>query len=169
MVINNMDVAMLVHKFRRARMEVVKSVSSNSNTLREADKTRFLAYLADIKQAIAHFNGQPELDLPEWTPADISVGEPEQVPPPENEALLHMSNILEAAEVEIVHSQSARQGAGLISHDAGRVSALMDKLEDFINGYMSNQLPLDYPESSPLRDSTGAGRKLSPSQRATTR
>jgi len=162
MIVQNMDIEMLIRKVQRAREEVVKSASSSHNGLKESDRKRFLSYIDDLKRLIIFFVDQPEMDLPEWTPTDITIVDLETMATPENEALLHLSQILAALEIEVANAQSARDGAGLISHDAARFTALLDKAQKFIEGYIAESLPIDYPESSPLRDNTGPGNKTVP-------
>jgi hypothetical protein len=62
-------------------------------------------------------------------------------------------------EAEIGNSQSARLGDSIISHDEDRIRAIAAKMEAFLDDYVEIHLPLDLPESAPLRAQTGPGRK----------
>ncbi len=157
--VQNMDIAMLTRKIVRMHEEAYKSASANHNGMKQADKARALSYFSDIKNLLAFFLAQPELDMPEWTPTDIAIPDLVVGPMPENEAIVHYCTILQALFTEVVHCQSARDGAGVLSHDANRILAIVEKAEQFLEGYMSETLPIDYPESSPMRESTGSGKK----------
>jgi len=81
------------------------------------------------------------------------------LPVPENEALAHLDQIYSALYQEVIYSQSARDSAGLVTHDAVRFNSLIDKAQTFLDGYIAEMLPTDYPESSPQRELTGQGRR----------
>ena len=158
-IVQNMDVAMLSRKLVRMYEEAVKSASSSHNGIKGADKARFLAYLADFRAALLFFVDQPEMDMPEWTPTDIQIPDLAATIQPENEAIFHFATIIQALYTEVTLCQSARDGAGILSPDASRFEALLEKCEKFLEGYMTDSLPIDYPESSPARETTGPGKK----------
>ena len=156
---NNMDIAGVIRRSRRFRFETVKAVSSSLANVSASDFNRAKSYLNALTVYLDHVVAQPQLDLPEWAPHDINLGEPEVISMPENEALVDLLMMYDAMEVEIGHSQSSRQATGIVSHDELRIRNIIAKMENFLDGYISNVLPLDLPESSPLRENTGAGRK----------
>ena len=99
-----------------------------------------------------------QLDLPEWAPTEIDLGEPEALEMPENESIFDLMMHYDALEVELGSSQSSRQATGIIAHDEVRIRAVVQKLNAFLDNYVAQVLPLDLPESSPLRPQTGSGR-----------
>lgn len=158
MKVYNMDVAGIIRRLRRFRFETVKAVSSSLASVSEADFTRAKSYLEALTTYLNWIVAQPQLDLPESSPREIDLGEPEALTLPENEALVDLMNLYDVFEVEIGHSQSARQSTGIISHDEVRIRALIEKMNRFLDDYVAEVLPLDLPESAPLRPVTGEGR-----------
>jgi hypothetical protein len=57
-----------------------------------------------------------------------------------------------------VHSQSARNAAGLTKFDEARLLAIVTKVENFLASYIATVTPLDLPESSPMRTAATAGK-----------
>ena len=94
---------------------------------------------------------QPQLDLPETAPRSYQLDADPTVPLIENEAIRDTIVMLEVARDELINSQSARMPVGLLSFDSRRVSAVVDKVEAFLNSYIREVQPLDLPESSPSR------------------
>lgn len=159
MEVNNIDIAGLIRRLRRFRFETVKAVSSGLATMSASDMARAKSYLAAVSSYINWIMSQPTLDLPEWSPKKIDLGNPEALPMPENESLVDMMMLYDVLEVEIANCQSARQATGLISHDLKRITDLVAKMNAFLDDYVTKVLPLDLPESSPFRIETGEGRK----------
>lgn len=158
MKVYNMDVAGIIRRLRRFRYETVKAVSSSLANVSEADFARAKSYLEALTKYLNWIVAQPQLDLPESSPREIDLGEPEALTLPENEALVDLMNLYDVFEIEIGHSQSARQSTGIISHDEVRIRALIEKMNRFLDDYVAEVLPLDLPESAPLRPVTGEGR-----------
>ena len=158
MKVYNMDVAGVIRRARRFRYETVKAVSSALASMSEADMLRAKSYLAAVSTYLDHVVSQPQLDLPESSPFEIDLGEPDALLLPENESLVDLLMMYDALEKEIGNSQSARQSTGVISHDEKRIRALVEKMGRFLDDYVASVLPLDLPESAPLRAMTGAGR-----------
>lgn len=158
MIVNNHDVAGVIRRLRRFKFETVKSASSALASVSEADFTRAKAYLSSVTTYLNWIVSQPQLDLPESSPMNIDLGDAEVLDIPENESLVDLISMYDAMEKEIGSSQSARMATGIISHDEARVRALIAKMEAFLDSYVAEVLPLDLPESAPLRASTGAGR-----------
>ena len=158
MIVNNADVAGLVRRIRRFRVETVKSASSQLAATSEADISRALSYFASCNSYILWVTDQPALDLPESSPREYDLGEAEALAMPENEALADLMNMYEVFEIEIGSSQSARQPSGIIEPDLIRINGLLQKMENFVTNYIQAVQPVDLPESAPLRVTTGAGR-----------
>lgn len=159
MLVYNMDVAGLVRRIRRFRFETCKAVSSNLAAVSGSDFERAKSYLAAVTSYIDWIVSQPYLDLPEFAPKAMELGEPEKLPAAENESIVDLMVMYDALEVEIANSQSARQATGLISHDEKRIRNVIAKMNAFLDTYVSQVLPLDLPESSPYLPMTGEGRK----------
>ena len=158
MIVNNMDIAGVIARMRRFRYETIKAVSSGVANVSSADVERLKSYSAAITEYLDWMVSTPVLDLPESSPRDYDLGEPEQVSLPENEALVDIMRLWDVAEIEIGNSQSARNATSIISHDEVRIRNIVGKMEAFIDGYVSRVQPLDLPESAPLRPNTGVGR-----------
>ena len=158
MIVNNLDVAGVIRRLRRFKMETVKSASSALAAVSGADFDRAKSYLNAVSVYMDWIVSQPQLDLPETSPKVIDLGEGEAFAMPENESLVDLCALYDAMEVEIANSQSARMSTGIISHDEDRIRAIIEKMTAFLDGYVSKVLPLDVPESSPARVSTGPGK-----------
>jgi hypothetical protein len=159
MIVYNYQIAGLIRRLRRFRFESVKAASSALAHVTEHDLTRARAYLAAVVSYLDWVVSQPQLDLPESTPREIDLGDAEKLTMPENESLVDMMIMYDLLESEIGNSQSARLGDSIISHDETRFRSIVDKMELFLTDYVEVHLPLDLPESSPLRAQTGPGRK----------
>lgn len=158
MKVFNYQIAGLIQRLRRFRFETVKAASSGLAHVNEHDMRRAEAYLNAAETYLNWVVSQPQLDLPESSPREIDLGDPEKVDMPENEALVDLMRMYDLMEVEIGNSQSARLGDSVISHDEKRVRDLIAKMRAFLLDYVAQVLPLDLPESAPLRPQTGAGR-----------
>ena len=158
MDVYNIDVAGCIRRMRRFQEETIKAASSGLANTSAADMGRAVSYLAAITAYLDHVVSQPQLDLPEWSPKIINLGEAEVMAMPENESLVDLMTLWQAMEVEIANSQSSRQATGIVSHDENRMRAIIAKAESFLTSYVAVIQPLDLPESAPLRDQTGPGR-----------
>lgn len=158
MEVSNHDIVSLVRRIRRFRSEVTKSVSSGVSEFSDYDKNRLESYLVAVKDFKSWMVSQPNLDMPETNPMVIEIGETPEVTDMENDDLLLIANLFSLIEKELVNSQSARRGTGLISHDSARFDSYIKKIELFITDYIAGNTPLDLPESSPMVASTGHGR-----------
>ena len=154
----NHDIAGIVRRMRRFKYEWAKAASGQASFVSNADGERLQSYLDSIRSFKKWCQSEPDLDLPESSPKTHDLGEAEVVPLPDNEAVVDVMNLWDLMVHELMHSQSSRMPARLIEHDERRLDALLDKTERFLKDYISNILPLDLPESSPLRGSTGLGR-----------
>lgn len=159
MEIHNHDVAGLIRRLRRFRYETVKADSSMLADVNKFDLQRAKSYITACRTYLDWIVAQPQLDLPESAPRGFQLPDSKDLPEPENESLYDVVNMYDALEEEIANSQSARMGSGVISHDEGRIRAILDKLDNFILNYVEPTQPLDLPESAPKRESTGDGRK----------
>lgn len=155
----NHDIAGFVRRMRRFKYEWAKSASGNVAFVSEADADRLRSYLRGLLAYKAWFQTQPILDLPETSPREIDLGEAEQLAMPENEAIVDIMEHWDILEYELIHSQSSRMPARLISHDERRADQLLEKMSRFLEDYIMQIQPLDLPESSPLRGDVGPGRR----------
>jgi hypothetical protein len=97
------------------------------------------------------------MDTPETTPILIDVVCYGTVPPVENDSAWDMGQILDTIILELANSQSSNIGNGFLPpHDGARFDAYIARLESLISHSKGTE-PVDYPESSPRADSTGAG------------
>jgi len=136
-----------------------KVITRLDELARLTDSPTFLPELDHLGRYVDWVVSQPQLDLPESSPRVIDLGDPEKLDMPENESLLDLMTMYELLEAEIGNSQSSRLGDSLISHDEKRFRDLIAKMRAFLEDYVKNILPLDLPESAPLRAQTGDGLK----------
>lgn len=158
MKVYNHDLYALVKRMRRFKYELVKSVSANLGEASNHDMARLASYLDAMKAFKAWMVAQPELDLPETSPMELSVGESPELPAVDNDDFDVIVKLLNLLELELVNSQSARRATGLVVHDSVRFDAMVEKVESFINNYMAAANPLDLPESLPVAPMAGPGR-----------
>lgn len=157
--IYNHDVAGLYDRCNRFLQEMHKSVSSSTSDMNLFDQNRLLSYLNAIRAYHAWVMGQPLLDLPETHPRQIALASPPELAEPESEIVQDIVRMITLGRDELVNSQSARDPASLNVFDSTRLTAIVDKIEAYITSYVQAVTPLDLPESSPLHQMTGPGRK----------
>lgn len=154
----NVDVTYLADKLARYAGEVQMSVSSNVAFVNEFDMARLQQYLTDIDSAMAYITNQPQLDLPESHPMLHLIQPFPAMRDMESDEWDHVVRLLRSGYIELVNSQSARLGAGLIGFDAKRVSALVAKTRQWLNDYVGKRSPMDLPETSPQQAMSPAGK-----------
>ncbi len=159
MFVYNHDVDGLQRRINRFIEEMIKAASNTVSQVNAFDQTRLASYINAIREYQAFINGQPQLDLPETNPREFELGANPVVPDLENESLRDVVVLLELARDEIINGQSARMPSGLIPYDSARLTAIVDKVDSLLTNYISIVTPLDLPESSPMREITGPGRK----------
>lgn len=159
--IQNMDCAAVLARIQRFREEFVKSQSSPLAHYLGADLVRARTYLDNLLALMSHYEADPQLDLPEWAPHDIEVADPIPLDKPENEMVVDMARLVDALHFEVMHSQSAGMATSVISHDLKRWRDVISKMHSYLD-YAESVSPVDLPESSPTRMSTGPGRTGTP-------
>lgn len=155
--IYNLDVTYLADKLARYTGEVQMSVSSNVAFVNEFDMGRLQQYLIDIDRAVAYVLDQPQLDMPESHPMLHAIQPFPVMRDMESDEWDHVVRLLRAGYIEIVNSQSARLGAGLMPFDARRITALIAKTRQWLNDYVAERAPMDLPETSPQAAMSPAG------------
>ena len=153
----NLDVTYLADKLARYAGEVQMSVSSNVAFVNEFDMARLQNYLTDIDRAVAYVLAQPQLDLPESHPMLHYIQPFPEMRDLESDEWDHVVRLLRSGYIELVNSQSARLGAGLMPFDSSRVSALVAKTRQWLNDYVTQRSPMDLPETSPQQAMSPAG------------
>lgn len=153
----NHDIVGLYNRINRFIKEAMKNASSNNSAVNGFDLNRLKSYLSAIRFYHDHVQAAPELDLPETTPRLYTLREAPVVPDMENESIADICRLLELGRDELINSQSARQGAKLISFDSDRLLQVVTKTEKFLSEYVEKATPLDLPESSPRAPVTGDG------------
>lgn len=156
--IYNLDVTYLADKLARYTGEVQMSVSSNVAFVNEFDMARLQQYLTDIDSAVSYVLNQPQLDMPESHPMLHVIQPFPAMRDMESDEWDHVVRLLRAGYIEIVNSQSARLGAGLMPFDARRITALVAKTRQWLDDYVSKRSPMDLPETSPQQDMSPAGK-----------
>jgi hypothetical protein len=156
--IYNLDCTYLADKIARYAGEVQMSVSSNVAFVNEFDMARLQQYLTDIDKAVAYINDQPQLDLPESHPMVHAIQPFPTMRDMESDEWDHVVRLLRAGYIELVNSQSARLGAGLMPFDSRRVTALVAKARQWLNDYVAERSPMDLPETSPQQAMSPAGK-----------
>lgn len=155
----NHDIVGIYNRINRFIMEAMKNASSSNSQVNQFDLRRLKSYFDAILFYHDHVQGAPDLDLPETTPRLYDLREAPVVPEMENESLADICRLLELVRDELLSSQSARQGAKLISFDSDRFLQVITKCQRFLSDYVEQATPLDLPESSPRVTVTGDGRK----------
>ena len=159
MEVLNHDVDWLWNKFNRMIYELYKSVSGSTvSGMNLFDQDRLEAYIANLRGAIDHVVGQPQLDLPETHPKIYVLKESPVTKPVDDDDVSHCIEMLELCREELANSVSSRQPSGLITFDEARARAVLDKAENFLNNYIKVVTPIDMPESAPREPVSGAGR-----------
>ena len=155
----NHDLKGLLDRMARFKEEMLKSVSSGSSELNAFDMERLKSYLAATSAYIDWVQGQPALDLPESHPKEYSVADAPVQIAVESEIVNDLGRLFDVAYDELLHSQSSKKAASLISFDEARIRALLAKTTSYLDAYVAPQTPLDLPESSPLVGAPTAGRR----------
>ncbi len=154
----NHDIVGIYNRLNRFLMELALSVSSNVSQMNLFDQARLQSYLDNITRYTNHVVAQPQLDLPETTPMLWDLEPMMTLPDTENEEIADLLRILRLSELELINSQSARLGSGLIPFDERRFRAVIAKAQAFLTDYIQVATPLDLPESSPDEVVTGIGK-----------
>lgn len=147
MTVFNMDVAGYIRRLRAMKNELVQSNSAKLPAISDADLKRFRSHLESLEQYAVYACDQCELDLPKWSPKEIELGESVKVEGVSNHSIIDILAMVEAVEVEMVQSQSARQSSGLISHDEERLDAIMGKIHALLDSFVSTVPPQDLPNN----------------------
>jgi hypothetical protein len=156
--VNNHDVAGIARRINRFIDELQKSVSSESSQINAYDLERSRTYLKAVEEYHNWVMSQPQLDLPETHPRQINVEDGPALVSVENESLTDLVYMLALTRDEVLNGQSARQGSGLVIFDSNRLMAIVQKMNAFLETYVSEVTPLDLPESSPMRSGAQDGR-----------
>lgn len=157
-IVYNHDIVGLWNRINRFAVEVSEAVSSNVSLTNQFDIDRLTAYLDAIDRFHDWVKAQPQLDLPETSPRVYTL-EPWTVNTViENEDMEDIVRMLLLVRDEVVNSQSARLGAGLMPPDSARLTAIVAKARAFLKDYIIPTQPLDLPETSPNDPMTPAGK-----------
>lgn len=154
---NNHDVLGLYNRINRFIVELYKSVSSQSSEVNEFDQVRALTYLDAIDRFHDWITAQPQLDLPETSPRIYMLDAPPIWDSTENESVNDIIRLFELARDELINSQTSRDGSNIKGFDSERFRNIVEKTRKFITDYVQPTTPLDLPESSPKRESSGSG------------
>ena len=153
----NHDIVGLYNRMNRFLVELQKSQSSSLSKMVSFDQYRLVSYLDALDTYHAWVVGQPQLDLPETTPRFYSLEAGPEIVDTESEEVNDAVRLLVLARDELINSQSARQGSGMVSFDSVRLTAVIEKTRQFLVTYIQVATPLDQPESSPMKPVTGPG------------
>ncbi len=160
MEVFNHDIVMIYDMTQRFIKEMQDSQSSGvSGLYNQHDMSRMKSYIDSLNALKGWVVAQPQLDLPELHPRQYDLEEPVEIINRESEVVNMLVNMLHAITIEMIHSASARLASGLVSHDGMRFDLLTTKMMNFLTDYVEEQTPLDLPESSPVEEITGPGRK----------
>lgn len=156
----NHDVAGLCTRLHRFMVEVKKAASSGVSLTNPFDQARLDSYLGALRSYLGWVVGQVQLDLPETHPRilDIPLMPDDDVDSIENESLRDVARLFKLAILELSGSQSSRQASGLVKFDEVRLSAIVEKVQALLDGYIKTIDPLDLPESSPAYPMSGPGK-----------
>jgi len=153
----NTDIDGLVRRINRFITEIFLAQSSGLSKTASFDVARMSSYTKAIRQYVAWVVSVPLLDLPETGPRPISLPTAPVIPVMENESMYDVAVLIEMARDELINSQSSRMSSNLVKFDQARLIAILDKVDNFITGFITTVDPLDLPESSPMAEMTGSG------------
>lgn len=158
----NLDVAGLSQRISRFMDEALKCQSSNTASMNSHDMKRLRDYL----QACVNYKGwvtasTEPLDTPEFHPTELatSCAALPKIDSIENESVKDWCRLMYVCHYELVNSQSSRSSSGLISHDAERFDSYIERCDRFLTDYVETTLPLDLPETVPMRPSVTPGNR----------
>lgn len=156
----NHDVVFLYDNINRFIVELLRSQSSGVSGMVAADQGRLETYINSLRAALAWVQNQPMLDLPETHPSKYKLEPVPEVPETgvENESINQIVRLMVALRNELVNSQSARFSTRLQPFDENRFTAIVNKVEAFLQSYVRSATPLDMPESSPNEVMTPDGK-----------
>jgi hypothetical protein len=155
----NADVLGLTRRINRFIVEIALSQSSGVSLTTKDDVARSLSYVKAVREYLKWVISQPTLDLPKTSPSVIDLPASPVIPDMENESMFDICSLLARAREELVLSQSSRLSSNLLPVDVLRLTAVLDKVSNFIATYVTVVDPLDLPESSPMAAVTGLGRQ----------
>jgi len=153
----NTDIDGLVRRANRVIFEISRSQSSNVSQTISFDVTRSKSYVDGLRRYIQHVVSQPLLDLPETGPTLVDLPPKIVIPAMENESSYDMCVMVKLLVDEASDSQSSRLPSNFIPFDTARFNAILDKMDAFINNFITVVDPLDLPESSPGMALTPSG------------
>lgn len=153
----NHDISGFHRRINRFIVELLKSVISSGSQVNLFDQERLTSYISALRAYQGWVNAQPQLDLPDTHPRSYALDSNPDIPDLENESIVDAVRMLELSRDELVRSQSSRNAAGLMPFDSKRFTAMVDKVDSFLNSYITDITPLDLPESSPQTEMTGDG------------
>lgn len=157
-IVYNHDIVGVWDRLNRFIEETQKAVSANVSLTNEFDIARLTTYLDAVDRYLAWIVAQPQLDLPETSPREYALEPGPEPIPVENEDMDDLLRLLRLARDEVVNSQSARFGSGLMPPDQKRLTATIAKARAFLKDYIVPTQPLDLPESSPAKLMSGSGK-----------
>lgn len=153
----NTDIYGFVARGNRFIMEIAKAQSSGVSGTIPFDVERAKSYVSGLRKYVAYFTAQPLLDLPKTGPTEIDLPVKAVIPRMENDSSYDLCTLISLAVDEISDSESSRLPTNLLSFDKIRVTALLDRMDNFIDNFIIVVNPLDTPETSPSVPSTGQG------------
>lgn len=154
----NHDICGLVRRLDRFAFELHKSVSSGTSQVNQFDQERLAKYLGAAVTYHDWMLSQPQLDLPESHPTLYTIDDDPGLAEVENESINDLLRLIKVTRIELVDSQSSRDPASLNPYDSKRFLALIAKCQAFLDNFIAVVTPLDMPESSPKRATSGPGR-----------
>jgi len=154
----NFDVVGIYNRINRFITEAQRANSANVSQTSEYDVARLKSYLSSLRTYHDYVVSQPKLDLVETSPKVYALKARPVLVEIENESLEDACRLLEIMSDEIVHSQSSRLAAGLISFDSVRFLAIVARAERLVEDYIEQATPLDMPKSSPMDPRAEKGR-----------
>jgi hypothetical protein len=165
-IVYNHDVAALCRQTHRIGVELYKSVSSSTSGMNKFDAERTKRNVAAVRSLLAWVVAEPQMDLPESHPLAIELPDPVRFDEVESDSINLALDLCHVCMLELQSSQSAREAAGMISFDAKRLVAVLEKMDSLIDNHVATSTPLDLPESVPSQPGSGSGATGTGGQRA---
>ena len=168
----NPDIQTFAEMIDQRLVEILKSVSGALDDYMGPDKVRLKSYVEELRNFKAWFMKQPEPDRPNQHPEKLGIdyqsnkesftdpvtGEEELlIQKPENMSARAAAGQMREVLASTVLGASRNRCGGMNAHDSRRVDDELNRLEDLLDSYIENNLPVDLPETNPSAPMTGHG------------
>ena len=159
--VRNLDVVGVVERIDKCMYEIMESESAMLNSIEEYDLERIKSYNAALRNYTEVVYKSNRMDLPHSYPSMyqikyLTLGKTEY-DETKNKNLRDLLRLYANAMVQWSRSESADKSNGYYDADYSRFELIMDRIDGYINAYVEESTPLDWPESSTFEDAQNNG------------